>query len=471
MLKCANTMLLALLLLLSSATVAIGQSEQRQVISLSDSIGSEIDAAERAKYNLFPGISGFQSARIVRWKDSQYRLEYSFSDAAGVHQKSRKLSAQAVELTRLHVRLVEEFHISQQTKEPDDTLEAAVIYRLGLKYAAQNRHEITSILFADLLQNYPQSPHASHAKAYSADLDQLWKTKKALFWRGALLDQSGRTELLIFSGYYGLWLGIATPIALSADSPQAFALGLLLGAPISLGMAHGATKEANISDGRATMIALGGHLGTWQGIGWAANADADGHTVVGIGEIGGLVGIGAAALLTSKTEFSPGHAELISSGMPWGAWFGLVAGALANWEDHALLRATLIGSDALILGTGIAAKDFRISKTRVRLLNLAGVVGTVFGFGVALLFEVDDASAVFGIAGFGSVSGMAIGAHLTRNFDQGRELAFGSDRIRSHHPTFHEIGRKRIGYPQFFLWQHPFDTGEVVPVMRMHVSF
>lgn len=469
MMKRVMTILSALFLF--CATSALTQTEDRQIISLSDSIGAEIDAAERAKYSLFPDLDGFQSARIIRLKASAYRLEYSFTDTLGKHHKSRKISAPAVELTKLHVRLIEEHQASQPTKATDDSLQAAIIYRLGLRYAAQNRHELTSVLFGDLLQNYPQSPQALQAKENYAGLDQLWKTKKALFWKGALLDQSGRTQLLIFSGYYGLWLGIATPSALKADSPQAFALGLLLGAPISLGIASGATKEANISDGRATMIALGGHLGTWQGIGWAAVGEAEGNTVTGMGEIAGLAGIGAAAWLTSQTDFSPGHAALTSSGLQWGAWFGLVVGALANLEDNDLVRASLIGSDALILGTGMAAKEVSISKTRVRLLNLAGAIGTVFGFGLDLLFEIDDASAIFGIAGLGSVAGMAIGVNMTRDFDKGKDLTLDNDQNRLIPLGHHESGKIHVGYPQLSLLRPPHDPGKIVPAMSMQIAF
>lgn len=79
------------------------------------------------------------------------------------------------------------------------------------------------------------------------------------------MDRSGRTDLLIFSGYYGVWLGIATPIALDASSPEAYGAGFLLGGPLSLLLTHQATKNANVSKGKATIISLGGHLGILAG--------------------------------------------------------------------------------------------------------------------------------------------------------------------------------------------------------------
>ena len=390
---------------------------------------------------------------------------------ARLQHKSRIISADALELTKLHVKLTEDYHKTQLSKAIDRELEAEILYRLALKYASQARYNVTSRLFGDLLLDYSESNQASEVKEFHASAERLWKTKKALFWKGSLLDQSGRTEVLIFGGYYGLWLGIATPIFLEAESPQAYAAGLLLGGPLFILISHGLTKEANISDGRATMLSLGGHLGTWQGIGWAAVSDWEGKDVIGMGELGGLAGIGAATLLTSKIDFLEGHAGLTSSGLQWGAWFGLVFGIIADHDGDDLLRDMLIGSDVLILGTAIATKDLRMSKARVGLINLAGVIGTVFGFGIDLLVEVDEASTAFGIAGLGSVTGLAMGTHLTRNFDKGKELSLLS------------TDNSRLGYslkkgertwsvsPKLSFQQHPYHKNRFVPSIGLQINF
>jgi hypothetical protein len=279
-----------------------------------------------------------------------------------------------------------------------------------------------------LMTDYPESDQAVNAGALYEDVKRLSESRRTLIWKGSLLDQSGRTDILIFSGYYGLWLGIAAPVFFESDSPQAYAAGLLLGGPLSTLVAHKATQNAYISDGKAAMISLGGHLGTWQGLGWASVADMEGHEIVGVGALSGLAGIGAAALLTRSKDIDQGYAELTNTGLLWGAWFGLVAAAIAADEngdhDDAYLTAMLIGSDALVLGTAIAAKDVNISRTRVRLINLAGVLGAVVGGGVDLLFEVDDGHTALAVAGLGSVVGLGVGAHMTRDFDKKRAMSF-----------------------------------------------
>jgi len=405
-------------------TSALQGQTDHSAVALGDSVGAEIDSVEREAYYLFPDVKGFKSAQLFRLSDSKYRLNYTYEEGGGLRHKSRTVSADAVELTQLHLKLAEEYWQLKRSGATGQKGEAELLYELGLKYASQAKYDRTSFLFGDLLSKYPESQPALRAAESKEQVERLWKTKKALFWQGSLLNQSGRTDVLIFSGYYGVWLGIATPIVFGAESPEPFGAGLLLGPSLSLLIAHTLTKEANISEGRATMIALGGHLGTWQGLGWAAMTDADGKTVVAIGEVAGLAGIAAATVLTSKVDFSIGHSGLTSWGMYWGGWFGLVTAALADHEENDLLRDMLIGSDVLVVGTGIAARNVQMSRARVRLINLGGVLGTVFGFGIDLLGNIEGAPAVLGIAGAGSLAGLAAGAYLTRDYDKGKELSF-----------------------------------------------
>ncbi|MBU8922210.1 MAG: hypothetical protein KOO63_10375 [Bacteroidales bacterium] len=469
--KILSPIFIFIVVLIGCATTLWAQTQEQEVVSLSDSIGHEIDKAERDIYHLFPDIKGFQSARIVRVSRSKYRLDYTCEDVAGLKHKSRNISADALELTRLHVKLTEDYHKTRLSSAIDRELEAEILYRMALKYASQAKYNMSSRLFGDLLLDYSESNQASEVKEFHASAERLWKTKKALFWKGSLLDQSGRTEVLIFSGYYGLWLGIAIPVFLEAESPQAYSAGLLLGGPLSILIAHGLTKEARINKGRAAMISLGGHLGTWQGIGWAAMSDWDGEDVIGMGVLGGVAGIGAATLMTRKIDFLEGHARLTSSGLQWGAWFGLVFGIIADHDGDDLLRDMLIGSDVLILGTAITMKDVRMSKARVRLINLAGVLGTVFGFGIDLLGEVDEESTAFGIAGLGSVAGLAMGRHLTRNLDKGKDLSLlKMDNSRLCY-SLKKGERTWSVSPKLSFKRHPSHKNKLVPFIGLQIDF
>ncbi len=430
------------------------RAQTHEVVSLSDSIGPVIDSLEKQTYHLFPEVKEFQKGQIVRLSESKFRLDYGYQDLAGTHFVSRKLSKEAVELTQFHAKLCEDYRVLSKIESRTPDVEANLLYKLALRYASETRYDFAATLISHLVEFYPETPQAKEAERLQSSIFKIAKTRKALIFKGSLLDHSGRTELLIFSGYYGLWLGIATPISLEANSPQAFSLGLLLGGPASLWIAHEMTKDANVSDAKATIISLGGHLGTWQGIGWAVVADQEAVNVIRLGEVSGLLGIAAAAHLSNRIEFSEGHAALTSSGLEWGAWFGLVFGAIAEHEGDDLLRDMLLGTDIAILGTGILTKGVKMSQARVRFINLCGVFGTVAGFGIDLMVEAQESSTIFAIAGAGSVAGLAAGANLTKNYDKDRELS-----------------QSNFEFPKFSFVQNPNNKKELIPVIGFQLKF
>jgi len=106
-------------------------------------------------------------------------------------------------------------------------------------------------------------------------------------------------------------------------------------------------------------------------------------------------------------------------------------------------------------------------------------IGAVFGFGIDLLFEVEDEGAAFGIAGLGSVAGLAIGTHITRNFDKGRELSlrgapgahfacrpFRREKIQG------EILRQGVTlWPYLGLERNPANRQDVVPSVGLRLNF
>jgi len=462
---------LAMILPVTLLATAFSQQSPQQLIALDDSIGVEIDSAERSYYRLFPGVEGFKSARIMMLSNRRYRLEYVYETTKGLRTKTIPLSGEAMDLTRQHIALIHKYQNIKSNQTVERATEAQILYLLGLKYAARARYDLVGQLWDDVIAEYPGSDAAAECQRDRGQVERLRRTKTALFIPGALLDQSGRTNLMIFSGYYGVWMGIATPIALKARSPQAIAAGLLLGAPVSLLAAHHLSKQANMSDARALMIAFGGHLGTWQGIGWAALADLEGHEVIGIGQLASLAGIALATGLTQKVDFSTAHAILASASMPWGAWFGAVTAALVNHSGDNVLRDMLIGSNALILGTGFAGADAQMSESRLQIINLAGVVGAVLGFGIDLLAEIKDIRAAFGIAGLGSVAGLIAGYEITKNFDRNRHEVWSLDipmrSIQRHHTARCQLTIT----PNWSLLRHSGQIGRWMPCIGFQTHF
>ncbi len=406
---------------------AFGREPTEKTIVLSDAIGPEIDAAERQAYGLFPDLDCFQTGRLLERANGSVRLEYTCdppsTPAAQAGWWTHAVTADAVALTRLHVSLVDAHQREPADSAANPAVEAACLRRLLLRQASRLDYETASELAGVLRFEYSETEEGRWAAAIADDLERLSGQRTALIHRGTVVQHEGRTEFLIFAGYYGLWLGIATPIALDADGPETFGASILLIPATTFALAHFWSREANLSDARAAMMSFGAHLGTWQGIGWSVYADRDGRDVVAVGEFAGLAGLFAAGALTSRVEFSEGDAALTGAALPWGAWFGVVGATLAGSEGDGILASALFASDALVLATGFGAKDARVSEKRVRLINLVGLAGGIAGAGACLLGSVDDGKTYIGVAGAGSIAGLIAGAHWTRGVD--REKDFG----------------------------------------------
>ena len=392
-------------------------------VPLSERVGPEIDAGERTRYGLFPDIHEFESAKFESSKD-RYRLVYV---ERGGRSRSRSVSREAFQQTAWHLDFTDESEsaagdVTAAPSEPD------LLRRLALRYAARKRYDLAREIASDLREGYPAEPAGVWAVEVLPRFDALAGPRRAVIYPGALLDQRGRTDLIVFSGYYGLWLGTAIPIAFEAEDAQVFAAGLLSVPTACVLIAVNATRNAPIPSGQATIISLGGHLGTWQGLGWSALGEADGSEVVATGVAAGLAGIALAIPLSNAVEFSEGHAQIMNSALYWGGWFGAVEAVVTSRDEkneNSPLVDMLIASDVAVLATGIAAKNARLSKSRMRLINLCGVLGTAFGGGIILLTETGSEEAAMGVLGLGSVAGLIVGVNATKNHDAGKDLVMG----------------------------------------------
>jgi hypothetical protein len=384
-------------------------------VALSQALGDEISRAERDAYRLFPDVVGFVSARIVKL-DPGYRVDFTFEDKDGaVHQSSRRIDEEAFQNTRRHVALVE---TAQQERTGDAALDARVLYVAALRFAADGRYDLANSILDELRRDYPARYDSLHAAHVHNEVSFLLDAKTGLFRPGTAFDQSGRTDVLVFAGYYGVWLAIGAPIAFDVDSSEGFAAFLVTVPAVSIFIAHKATKNRSVTEADAEMVSLGGWYGTWQGVGWSAVADNEDKQIVAAGLLGGLSGIGIACLVNSQTDLSEGHAALMNSANWWGAWLGLLTGIAINGDNEDdsddVLKNALIGSTLAVAVTAGAASGTTLTERRVRYMNLGGILGAIFGGGVALLAGMEDDAAIAATLGVASIAGGYLGVHLSR---------------------------------------------------------
>ncbi|MDH3199172.1 MAG: hypothetical protein OEO21_13125 [Candidatus Krumholzibacteria bacterium] len=405
----------------SAAPPTESSTNANEPVVLSERLGEEIDRVERDRYGLFPDIERFTWARIYRVSDSRYRVEYAYECDGYYCYGERRIDAGVFERTRVHVRLVEDYLDARGSESSE--VEARLLYRMALRQCTERRYDEASRLLDELERSYPEHYEALQAERIRDDVRELAGAPRTLYSPQGLIDQSGRTDVLIFSGYYGLWLGIAVPAALEADTPEAYAAGLLFVPAFSVLVGHLATKNRDVTDADASLISSGGWLGTLHGLGWAGVADKRGEEVLAWGIAGGLGGITLAMGLNAAFEFSEGHAALTGSALWWGGWLGFLTALGAGLEEDDVLKAALIGSGGLTVVTALAAHDTPLTRRRVRFMNLGGFLGAAGGAGVLLLATPDDEPSAALAWGLCTVAGGYIGIRASRPASEAQALA------------------------------------------------
>ena len=131
---------------------------------------------------------------------------------------------------------------------------------------------------------------------------------------------------------------------------------------------------------------------------------------------GGALGIGTGVYLARK-PITAGVATTVSLSGLWGTWFGFAAGNMADLTENDLMTATLLTGNAAIGAGAILAPRWNPSRSRARLVSLGGLVGGVAGAGVDLLVQPENEDVAIGIPLAGSIAGLFVASHLTRDYD------------------------------------------------------
>lgn len=310
---------------------------------------------------------------------------------------------------------------------------AEVLLDAASRFSSQGRQDVADALYRFIVERFPSTAAAEVARLRL----------------GAAHSQgtagAGRVELQVWSTLYGLWLGVAIPGALGADSSEPYGVGLLVGGPAGFFAGKQIARSRSLTEGQARAITLGGTWGTWQGFGWAEVLDLGqnrvctdepwGRSCYDEGDsseetfaamiLGGAAGIAAGAALSSRAV-SPGVATTVNFGSLWGSWLGLGLGYLADMEDDALLAATLLGGNAGLAFTALKAPAWNPSRSRARIVSIYGVIGGLSGAGLDLLTRPDDEKVAMGIPLAGSMIGLALGVANTRGYDAGEPPPAGA---------------------------------------------
>ena len=294
-------------------------------------------------------------------------------------------------------------------------LEAQFIYEDAVGQMVDGEYDKALKRLDWLISVYPETTHGQLATDKREEVAILLQQPKPI-------SGMSRASLVGFGTIYTTWVGVGTLILLDADEGGPYGLALIVGSVGGLLGSLSLTRQSELSDGQASLITLGGTWGVWQAVGAANLADAGEKLAVGASMAGGALGLALAGGIVRGRDISPGDATLINFGGIWGTWFS-ICGAMAvrnrdqDYSDFILGSAMMGGNIGLSTMAAWSTK-LDMSRARARLINIGGIVGTLYGLGASILLDIEPEDRTFwSLMGLGGVVGLTAGAYFTRNYD------------------------------------------------------
>ena len=296
-----------------------------------------------------------------------------------------------------------------------EALEARLIYEEAVKQVVDKKYDKALRRLDWLISSYPETAHGQLATD---------KRKEVTILLGQPQPISGmsRAGLVGFGTLFTTWLGVGTLILLDIEEPVPYGLVLIAGPLSGLAGSLSLTRESALSDGQASLITLGGTWGIWQAVAAANLANADEKLTVGASMVGGALGLALTSSIVSGKDISAGDATLINFGGIWGTWFS-ICGAMAARDrssdnSNFILGSAMMGGNIGLSTMAVWSTKLNMSRARARLINIGGIVGTLYGLGASILLDMEPEDRTFwSLMGIGGVVGLTAGAYFTRNYD------------------------------------------------------
>ena len=295
------------------------------------------------------------------------------------------------------------------------SLEARLIYEEAIKQGVDGKYNQALRRLDWLMSSYPQTVHGQSATDKKKEITLLLQQPKPI-------SGMSRAGLVGFGTFFTTWLGVGTLVLLDVENPPLYGLALIAGPLSGLFGSLSLTRGSELSDGQASLITLGGTWGIWQAVGAANFANAGEKATVGASMVGGALGLALTSSIVGDRGISPGDATLINFGGIWGTWFS-ICGAMAARDRSSDNSKIVLGSAMMGGNIGLStmaawSTKLNMSRARARLINIGGIVGTLYGLGTSILFDIEpEARSFWLLMGLGGMVGLTAGSYFTRNYD------------------------------------------------------
>lgn len=313
------------------------------------------------------------------------------------------------------------------------------------------------VMLRDLLTASPAAEAASHEREREragqlADLNATPPSRS-----------QGRAILAVNGAALGAFLAFSVQRAsaqndANVDDPRVLLPLVTLGTGVGLGGSLLAAEEWDVTTGNAWYLAAGAWWGVASGFFISSATDQqplNSRFLWGTG--GGLVGLSLSITALTQGSIDDGGALLTHSGGAVGLLVGSAIELMTRGPSSCTNGPTQcpfdrpppmgqgVGVAIGVIGAGFAATRWRVSPSRVLLLDLGAVVGALVGAAVTspLVFDLslDNARAFLGASLGGAALGVGAAAWLTRSMAAGapskpKTSSFGE-------PVFGPIGQSQ----------------------------
>jgi hypothetical protein len=274
---------------------------------------------------------------------------------------------------------------------------AGVLYQAALRMAGERQRDVADAVLRFIVRNYGDTPAGAEAR-------------RMLTGRPPEGEGGGRMELVAWSTLYGAWLGIAVPIAMEADRPEIYGVGLVVGGPLGFVVGQKVATSQHVTLGEARAMTFGFRWGSSQAPVWLdalSGGDVSIPATWTSIALGGVGGMALGGVVARRAHLTAGRVAFAAQGYYWGLYYALTACAIFDLDCGA--SAVMGGGDALMIAAALAAPA-GVTAGRAWLISAIGIAGALGGLGVDLIVQPDDGDVVIAIPMATSVLGLMFGS-------------------------------------------------------------
>ncbi|MFP2911606.1 hypothetical protein ACLESD_42590 [Pyxidicoccus sp. 3LFB2] len=293
-------------------------------------------------------------------------------------------------------------------------------YTEGFEALVQGRDAQALEAFEQVLAVCPQHPYASElirlARARLTPGGQL-ALEAAREMGPERRSSAGLAGMTVLQTLHGATQGILL-CAIAECSGQGYAAVSLLGAGAGAAGTLLLARDG-VTSGQAAVVNSGTVWGFWFGIASMLALDLEGDDALAATMLGGAGFTGVGILLAATLRPTAGQVSMANSG---GLWAGVVTALLvatADTGEAKTLFAIELGTTAVGIATLAMLSDtLAVSRGRMLIIDAGGILGGLLGATATFLTAGDDAGdAILVGSAVGVVTGLAVTAYITRDFD------------------------------------------------------